>query len=182
MTEAKLERRFRPAGRDMHSLYAGYYVAELLLNLTDEYDPHPELFDVADWALRSLTDGASVFPVVLRFELLALRLLGHLPNLETCVECGEPVLAEGRIAFGQLAGGVVCANCRPGKKQIVSIGAGVLSILRCFANLDSEDWQTVTLAGSVRGETRGVISHYISHLLGRKPKMYSYLGFLATNS
>src|SRR5437773_241187 len=30
VTEAKLERRFRPAGRDVSRLYAGYYVAELL--------------------------------------------------------------------------------------------------------------------------------------------------------
>ena len=36
LTEAKLLRRFRPAGRDLSSLYAGYYVAELLGELTDD--------------------------------------------------------------------------------------------------------------------------------------------------
>ncbi len=44
VTEAKLERRFRPRGRDLASLYAGYYVAELLLELTHDDDPHPELY------------------------------------------------------------------------------------------------------------------------------------------
>ena len=47
LTEAKLERRFRPAGGKLTSLYAAYYVAELLNELTDDYDPHPELFDAA---------------------------------------------------------------------------------------------------------------------------------------
>ena len=36
LTEAKLLRRFRPAGRDLAGLYAGYYVAELLDGLTDQ--------------------------------------------------------------------------------------------------------------------------------------------------
>src|SRR6266571_3422855 len=54
LTEAKLERRFRPTGGDLSSLYAAYYVAELLGELTDDYDPHPELFDVADATLLAL--------------------------------------------------------------------------------------------------------------------------------
>src|SRR6202165_4358620 len=45
LTEAKLERRFRPADGDLSSLYAAYYIAELLSELTNDHDPHPELFD-----------------------------------------------------------------------------------------------------------------------------------------
>src|SRR6478672_6151478 len=48
LTEAKLERRFRVVGRDLSNLYAAYYLAELLNELTDSADPHPELFDAAD--------------------------------------------------------------------------------------------------------------------------------------
>ena len=54
LTEAKLERRFRPPGGELSNLYAAYYVAELLNELTDIHDPHPELFDVADETLRAL--------------------------------------------------------------------------------------------------------------------------------
>src|SRR5262245_23197529 len=35
LTEARLERRFRSAERDLQGLYAGYYVVELLAELTD---------------------------------------------------------------------------------------------------------------------------------------------------
>src|SRR5262245_26494731 len=34
LTEARLERRFRPPPGDVARLYAGYYLAELLLSLT----------------------------------------------------------------------------------------------------------------------------------------------------
>src|SRR5688572_31702494 len=47
LTEAQLLQRFRPTSRDLTRLYAGYYVAELLDGLTEEYDPHPELYDAA---------------------------------------------------------------------------------------------------------------------------------------
>jgi DNA repair protein RecO (recombination protein O) len=57
LTEAKLEQRFRPAPRSLSSLYAGYYVAELLNELTDDSDPHPELFDQAIHTLESLSRG-----------------------------------------------------------------------------------------------------------------------------
>ncbi len=89
LTEAKLERRFRAASRDLSRLYAGYYVAELLRELTHEGDPHPELFDAAEAALRELEGDLDVFRLVLRFELVALRVLGHLPELNCCAACGQ---------------------------------------------------------------------------------------------
>src|SRR2546427_4105518 len=44
LTEAKLERRFRSGERNLTRLHAGYYVAELLSELTDKGDPNRELF------------------------------------------------------------------------------------------------------------------------------------------
>lgn len=176
LTEAKLERRFRPAGRDLSSLYAGYYVAELLNDLTDDSDPHPELFDAAAEALGALSTAGSVVPsVVLRFELATLRLLGHLPSLEACVECGAPVEAARRVAFGLIAGGVLCHHCRPGKRQVVSLSGGAWEALRIFAAMD-ESWREMLIDRRMGGELRGVVGQYLSHLLGHKPQMHSYLG------
>ena len=100
----------------MFGLYAGYYVAELLGELTDEDDPHPELFDLADETLEALAAGDAVPRRIVRFELGALRLLGHMPALEHCAECGTPVATTGRVAFGQVEGGVLCPKCRAGKR------------------------------------------------------------------
>src|SRR3990172_9397435 len=69
LTEAKLLRRFRPAGRELSGLYAGYYVAELLDELNDLNDPHPEFFDLADETLEALADGKQVGQWLMRFEL-----------------------------------------------------------------------------------------------------------------
>src|SRR6516162_1576478 len=47
LTEAQVVRRFPQLRQDLQALYAGYYVAELLAIWTEDYDPHPSLFDEA---------------------------------------------------------------------------------------------------------------------------------------
>ncbi len=181
LTEAKLERRFRAADRDLSSLYAGYYVAELLNELTDDADPHPELFDVASETLSALASGGTATSaLILRFELIALRMLGHLPSLDACVDCGQAAPKAGRVAFGLLAGGVLCARCRPGKRQVVSIQVGSLRVMQHFADPQSETWRRMEIDRALRGELRGVVNQYLCHLLGRRPLMHGYLGILAS--
>jgi DNA repair protein RecO (recombination protein O) len=176
LTEAKLERRFRPPPGNLAALWAGYYVAELLGELTDDYDPHPELFDAADEVLSALRSETAPERWVLRFELAALRLLGHLPSLDACAECGATVVATARVPFAPVLGGVLCGNCRLGKKHVVSVSAGVLQAMRAFANADSSRWRDLELDRRLQGELRGVMNHYMAHLLGHPPQMQRYLG------
>lgn len=178
LTEAKLERRFRSASRDLSRLYAGYYVAELLQDLTDTADPHPELFHSANQTLYDLDHGEAVPATVLRFELTLLRELGLLPSFEACAGCGSPASAAGRMAFGQLAGGVLCEACRAGQRQVVAVSPGVIRALQRFAE-PGEAWKRVDIDRRLRGELRGLVNHYFANLLGRRPRMYKYLGMLA---
>ena len=176
LTEAKLLRRFRPAGRDLSSLYAGYYVAELLGELVDDCDPHPGLFDLADETLEALAVGEAVPRQVVRFELGALRLLGHMPSLERCVGCSVAVEATGRVAFGALDGGVLCEDCRAGRRQVVSVSAGALRTMTRLADTDAEAWRRIEIGSRTLAQIRGVLNRYLTNLLGRKPRMHPYLG------
>jgi len=175
LTEAKLERRFRPFEGKLSNLYAAYYVAELLNELTDDYDPHPELFDAACETLEALSKSSSVPVVLVRFELTALRVLGHLPSFGACGECGNVVEPVGRVAFSQLAGGVLCQQCRVGQKQVVSISAGVIKVLTRFAEAEGDAWRRIELDARTHGELRAVLNHYWTHLLGHPARMQRYL-------
>lgn len=179
LTEAKLERRFRSAARDLSRLYAGFYVAELLHDLTDTGDPHPELFHAADQTLCDLDQDEPVPATVLRFELTLLRELGLLPSFDACAGCGTSVSASGRVAFGQLAGGVLCPRCRIGQMQVVSVSAGVIRVLQRFAE-SGDAWKRLEIDRPLRGELRGLLNHYFANLLGRRPRMFKYLGMLAS--
>jgi len=175
VTEAKLVRRFRPNARNLAGLYAGYYVAELLGDLTDENDPHPELFDLADETLAALAAGEVVHRRLARFEFGALRFLGHSPALDQCAECGTKVDVAGRVAFGGIHGGVLCRDCRQGKNQVVLVSAGVLRSMAQLADLEAQAWRRMEIDARTLGELRGVLNHYIANLLGRKPKMFDYI-------
>jgi DNA repair protein RecO (recombination protein O) len=175
VTEAKLVRRFRPDRRNLAGLYAGYYVAELLGDLTDEDDPHPELFDLADETLAALAAGEVVHRWLARFELGALRYLGHTPALAQCAECGKELDLTGRIAFGGIHGGALCRDCRRGKNSVVSVSAGVLRTMAQLADLEAQAWRRMEIDARTLGELRGVLNHYMANLLGRKPKMFDYL-------
>lgn len=176
LTEAKLERRFRPQTGDLSRLYGAYYVAELLGDLTHDGDPHPELFDLAVDTLEHLSGGSlSAGIVVLRFELSALRMLGHLPSLRECAECGNAVAGSRRTAFGFAVGGVLCEACRPGKKHVVSLSNEAIESLEALAS-ENEAWQSRVIERRHAGEMRGAVSQYVVYLLGHKPRMHEYLG------
>jgi DNA repair protein RecO (recombination protein O) len=179
LTEARLERRFRAATCNLSRLYAGYYVAELLQELTDYGDPHPELYGLADRTLIELDRDCDPVWVILQFEVSALRHLGYLPSLDACVVCGARIAPEGRVLFGQLAGGVLCPKCRGGQKQVVSLSRAGLEVLQSLAGRHGGEAAPVAGRG-VKGELCGLLNHYLVNLLGRPPRMQKYLGFLTT--
>lgn len=133
LTEAKLERRFRGANRNLDQLYAGYYVVELLSSLNDEGDPQPDLFD---FAVRTICEIDSpdlsnerLSQVLLRFELKTLELLGHLPMLTKCVGCGREKTMLTNVSFGLNLGGILCHTCRRGKSNVVTLSSNGLQFL-----------------------------------------------------
>lgn len=173
LTEAKLERRFRGAERGLARLYAGYYVAELLDALTDDDDPHPELFDAAEQTLRALESDVPPARAVLRFELAALRLLGHWPSLDACVECGKPIAGGERVSFALVGGGALCPDCRPGQRQVVSLSADARRLLASESISNDASWTP-----RAAGELRGLLSSYLAHLVGHRFKMHAYMQWI----
>ncbi len=181
LTEAKLLRRFRLCDNDLSRLYAGYYVAELLSGLTDEYDAHPLLFDTAERTLSQLGDGPSVGTSIAQFELAALRIVGHHPSLDQCADCGGEIRAGRRVPFAQTAGGVLCPACRPRHTQVVQVSETVIRILKHLSNIENKTSDIPKIDRRTGGELRGVLNHYMTQLLGRPPRMQRYLAAPTSN-
>ncbi len=175
LTEAKLLRRFRPFGRDLFGLYVGYYVAELLDALTEDYHPNGPLFDLAEETLALLADGEEPRRLLARFELQLLFHLGLAPSLEQCADCGAAVAATGKTALGLLDGGVLCDRCKQGKRHVAVVHGGTLRTMRQLIDTQSGAWRRVRIDARTQGEIRGVLNRYMSHLLGRRPRLLPYL-------
>lgn len=178
LTEAKVERRFRAGQKSTEHLYAGYYLAELLAQLTDHSDPHPELFHLADEILSQLNQLEAVAPLVLRFEMMLLRHLGQLPELTHCVETGEPIAERGRTPFGLLAGGVLSRRARSGHRQVIDVAVETLQLLSIYAAED-ERWKRTEIPSRLAMEVRALVNRYLSHTLGKTPRLREYLQILS---
>ena len=188
LTEAKLVRRFRNRQNDLEKLYAGYYFAELLTSLTEDSDPNPLLFDLANDSLAKLESNTALGSVVLRFELTMLHLLGMMPSLHACVQCqtsrSQIHYAKGRnapqrIAFGLNAGGILCEECRKGKRGIISTRIETLDLLSRFAEHDPlQSRIDLDSTEAVDGELRGLMNQYFAGLLGKRPRTSKFLSLL----
>jgi DNA repair protein RecO (recombination protein O) len=174
LTEARVVQRFTRLGSDLAALYAAYYVAELLADWTEEYDPHPGVFDEAVQTLRSLgATEVATGPRLARFEVVLLHELGYGPALETCAVCGRPLAGDG-LAFSAAAGGVICSACQKGQRERRPLSPGCWRALRELRQ-PGEAWRQ-PWTPAVRGEVRQVLGHYITYLLGRRPRLLPYLG------
>ena len=208
LTEAQVIQRFPRLRTDLAALYAAYYVAELLADWTQDYDPHPLLFDEALDALRELggtapphpdpppqggrekevpspaglpappqqgegRGGGECGPRVARFEMVLLRELGYSPVLDHCAGCGGPI-AETDLAFSPAANGVLCRACRGGQRDSRALSARTWRTLRNLAD-SGEDWRR-PWSTEVRAEVRQLLGQYVTYLLGRRPRLLSYLG------
>jgi len=198
LTEARVEERFPRLRADLPALYAAYYIAELLSDWTEDYDPHPLLFDEALAALRTFGQpeaGHEVTgippgnprnlgdqrnptgPRLARFELVLLRELGYTPALSSCAICGrefQSTMNWATLAFSPAAGGVVCPDCRPGHRDAMPLSGETWQALRDRSAKDDAWLQP--MSSEVRGQLRSLLNQYVTYLLGRRPRLLSYLG------
>ena len=176
LAEAVPVERFASLRRDLAALYAGYYIAELLIDLTDIHDPHPRLFDAARITLRHLGDADLRTRRIMRFELACLRELGLMPALDRCAQCGASVeffAGSGVVRAGVRRGRL--RRCGPGMPHVAELSVRDLEAIRVLAS-PGNAWRDLDArpgALAPAGETVGAV---ISHVLGHRPRLRHLLG------
>lgn len=173
LTEAKLLRRFRGAEKSLERLYGGYHVAEMLRLLTDDHDPHPELYDLAIQTLEQIDGSGDVASSLAYFDLQSLRLLGHAPGTDQCTGCGGEVVPEPRVTFALLTGGILCRSCRPKHRQTIAVRTEVLEELKRLTSSDT--FLPTQIPQALYGELRAVLNRYIQTIVGSVPRMQPFL-------
>lgn len=153
-------------GAELTGDYGRYTVAvavlETALRLTDEErEPALRLYLLLVGALRALATAAHPPRLVLdAFALRALSVSGYHPALTGCARCAAP---GPHPAFAVVAGGVVCASCRPaGATSPAAETVGLLAALLAgdWASAEATDQRT-------RREASGLVAAYLQWHLER---------------
>ena len=173
LTEAKLHRRFRGGERSLERVYGGYYIAEMLRLLTDDHDPHPNVYDLTIRTLQQIDGIGEVASSLTYFDAQILRMLGHSPGTDRCTDCGSGVAGSSRIAFSLSSGGIVCNQCRGRQRQTISVRGRVIDEIKRLQSTDAE--LPTKVPAELYGELRAILNRYIQTVVGSVPRMQPFL-------
>ena len=171
---------------NLFMLYACLFAAELMNNLTHDYDPHPELFDSFLEFLHNTNDQHStsdderdILALLILFQLTLLKEIGLQPILSHCVNCKTQSAAlpsneaKGRNTqyetyFSSSANGLICRDCEPSFPDKIRLTKEASA---CLASLK----QIPDSAEKTLKEIEKVLVHHLTGRLGRTPKMAKHI-------
>jgi len=167
LTEWKQANSLPGLRQSLMRIQAAQYAAEVTAALTEDWDPHAELFDVlVDFLLR-LCETAGVHELVVRYQLALLEAIGSLPRFDACVLCGRE---SDLTFFSSFEGGLICRHCEPGQVEKRELTPASASILRAWTA--GEDASPGVDEASMTG-LFSALNYHLAHLMGREPMLAS---------
>lgn len=190
LTEFEQQPGFTHLSDNLFVFNSCLFGTELLNNLTNDYDPHPELFDnflqflqntneIRD-PLHALRD---TLVLLILFQLALLKEVGLQPILSYCVNCKTRYETRytrderretkdetnwSEAYFSSSANGLICRDCEvsfPDKIRLSKNAAGCLTNLKMIAESK----------GKTLNEVEKVLIHHFTNTLGRPPKMAKHI-------
>ncbi|MHC4622772.1 MAG: DNA repair protein RecO [Planctomycetota bacterium] len=178
LTEFEQQPAFARLPKDFSALNCCLFAAELLNNLTDDYDPHPELFDAFLHFLQNTNEirdtlhaSRDTLAMLIVFQLTLLKEVGLKPILNACANCktrfNTPDAGQ-EVYFSSSVNGLICRDCEPAFPDKIKL---TRNAARCLAGLK-------LIAGADKrtlNEIQNVLVCHFTELLHRPPKMAKYI-------
>jgi DNA repair protein RecO (recombination protein O) len=135
----QVETAFPRLRDDLPRVYAACHLVELVIGMTREEEPLPELFDLLTRGLALIedADGRSLPALTASLELWLLAELGFAPALDCCASCAGET-GGGPISLSPPEGGALCRNCRDRDPTRMTVQPGTFQTLRHLAGTSPE--------------------------------------------
>ncbi|WP_347490606.1 DNA repair protein RecO [Desulfoscipio sp. XC116] len=153
-------------------LYAGH-LAELVDALTVDGDPHEAVFIHIIKTLRVLDKTIDPELVARWFELRLMDLLGYLPALDCCANCGGEVNSL-TARFSAQAGGLVCSRCAVGVEGI-PCNKGTVALMHTLLNWDIYKINRLRVAQPIRLQMRSIMREYLQWHMEKRSRTLQFM-------
>ncbi len=153
-------------------LYAGHF-AELVDALTMDGNPHESIFALIIKTLRELDKTADLELVARWFELRLIALLGYLPVLTGCVECGGKLNGP-TVCFSAQAGGLVCSSCAVGVESI-SCKIGTVAVMRTLLCWDIDKINRLRVSQPARAQMYSIMREYLQWQMEKRSRSMQFM-------
>jgi DNA repair protein RecO (recombination protein O) len=161
--------------RNLFALNSALFAAELVDLLTDEHDPHPDLFDQFVGFLQDIEEKRvepnrrDILIRLILFQLVLLHEVGLRPVLSACANCKRAFSPNwGEAYFSGSVNGLLCRDCEmhfPDRMPLSTKAAKCLTDLKEIAHADDKTLE----------EIERVLIRHFTGILGRQPKMAEYV-------
>jgi DNA repair protein RecO (recombination protein O) len=178
LTEFQQKPPFVNLSGNLFALNYALFAIELLNNLTEDYDPHPQLFDSLLQFLQNLSESQATsheprepLSLLILFQLVLLKEVGLTPILNYCVNCKtryEKRDTSGEFYFSSSANGLICRDCEanfPDRIRVTTSVANCLANLKLLAEADEKTTAQIE---------KLLISHF-TQILGRQLKLAKHI-------
>jgi DNA repair protein RecO (recombination protein O) len=164
---------FSPVRESLDKLAYGAYMIELLDSVTSLGDKNGDVFDILLNSLKLLSGEASAKRVARIFEIKLLHLLGIMPSLELCVNCGARIVSDARFSFHH--GGLLCKGCINTDKEARPMLPGTARFIEHIGNSPFEKVARVKVAEQVGRELESVLRKFLDYHIERRLKTVEFL-------
>ena len=168
---------FLPLKSDLDLTACALYIAEVVAQFTPEHVEDRSLFRLLLDALHQLSRTPNQELLLRYFEIQLLGQVGYRPQLKECVVCRRPFKAVTNY-FSPGTGGILCADCFPGKDPVAPLSVDALKVLRWLQDNDFDTASRLKIEPGLSREVERVIRNYIQFLLERDVKSIAWLDSL----
>ena len=157
INSASVIRSYFAIGEDLDRFTAASALIEYLDGVLQEEEPAPGLFDLALEFMESVSRCTHDPRTLLyAFIVRSLRMLGVMPELGCCVNCGKPLSDFGSkaVQFSVTSGGIICDDCaniekRDGRALIYRPAFDIIEVFRFFLSKPLSTFEKVILKKEV---------------------------------
>ncbi len=164
---------FAPVRESLERLSYAAYLVELLDSVTALGDRNPEIYSLLLNSLRLLAGEVSTKRVARIFEIKLLHLLGLMPTLETCANCGGAAEVSSRFSFRH--GGLLCKKCVGSDRDARPILQGTVKFIEHIRSLPFERVARIKVASEVGHELERILRKFLDYHIERRLKTVEFL-------
>ncbi|MFE5319919.1 DNA repair protein RecO [Paenibacillus sp. NPDC056579] len=157
---------------DLYKAAYASYMAELTDRMLADQEANAFLFEQLRAALQGLEEDKDMQIIGFMYEMKIWMHAGYLPELDACVSCRS---VQGDMRFSAGMGGILCDRCRGKDPQAIPLSAGMLKLLRIFAQADIRRLGQIDVKPETKQALKQLMRSYFDAHIGLNLKSRHFL-------
>ena len=171
INSATAKKSYFAIGEDLDKFMTASAFINYLDKVLEDNVPMPGLFRLALEFMESVSEAtADPRTLLYAFIVRSLRILGVMPEMDCCVNCGK-IIPERIKLFSVTSGGIICEDCAnhektDGNALIYKPSFDIIDVFRYFLSKPLKTFEKITLKPGVSEMVRNILAEYTDFYLG----------------